>query len=319
MSQAQRRISLLSLILLLNTMVFGVSLDCRKVKTSVEKIICADAELSALDANLSKIFQKTIQTKLYKEEIIKDQQIWQEIVRDKWCTTGKSDTHGSKQKIDSYRECLREAYRNRINILSLANQQYSLLQSQDKNICTPILDILNSDIETYGRFTPEKHSEFNWLQWENKYKLYNNPRGNGEAEFYPSAEFDINNDGKKEIVWHLFYYGKYGDEYEDIDYSPLKSFDDLNGSTTSVIFNSSSYQISYQDVVDSFNKPSLYIKPFKLGSSYFLALFGYSGGVDFGHHSTLYLTNKIEIVKFNKNNELSNVCSFRKNIENNKE
>ena len=98
----------------------------------------------------------------------------------------------------------------------------------------------------------------------------------------------------------------------------LKSLDDLNGSTTSVIFNSPSYQISYQDVVDSFNKPSLYIKPFKLGSSYFLALFGYSGGVDFGHYSTLYLMNKIEIVKFNKNNELSNVCSFRKNIENNK-
>lgn len=192
-------------------------------------------------------------------------------------------------------------------------------------ICTSILDMLNNDIEHYGRFIPEKHSEFTWLKWENKYKLYNatlNPKGNekiGEPEFYQSAEFDINNDGNNEIVWYVFDYGKYGDEYENINYSSLKAFNDINGSTTKTIFNPSIVQIGYQKVADSFGQPSLYIKPFKLGSSYFLALFGYSGDVNFGHHSAFYLTNSVLLVNFNKNNKLNNVCYFKKNLENKKD
>jgi len=266
---------LLTLMLLLSISLFGASFDCAKASSNVEKMICADPELSALDDNLSKVFKETIQLELYKEEIKKDQKIWQKIVRDKWCTSGRSDTYGIKQKINSRRECLVDAYRDRINILSLENKKYALLKSQDENICTSILEIFNNDIKHYGRFIPEKHSEFTWLKWENKYKLYNatlNPKGNekiGEPEFYQSAEFDINNDGKKEIVWHFFDYGKYGDEYENIDYSPLKAFNDINGSTTNIIFNSSTNQIDYQNVADSFGQPSLYIKPFKLGSSYF--------------------------------------------------
>lgn len=316
---------LLTLILLLSVSLFGASFDCAKATTKVEKMICADPELSALDENLSKAFKEAMSATNDKEQLKKDQKIWQKIVRDKWCTEGRSDTYGIKQKINSHRECLVNAYRNRINILLFSNEKYTIVKGQDKNICTSVLKMFNNDIEHYGKFIPENHSEFNWLKWENKYKLYNatlNPKGNekiGEPEFYQSAEFDLNNDGKNEIVWYFFDYGKYGDEYETIDFSPLKSFNEINGSTTSIIFNSSTVQIDYQNVADNFTQPSLYIKPLKLGSSYFLALFGYSGGIDFGHHSAFYLTNSVEIVNFNKNNKLNNVCSFKKNLKNDKD
>ncbi|WP_295056151.1 hypothetical protein [Sulfuricurvum sp.] len=314
----------LTLIFFLSVSLFGASFDCTKASTKVEKMICADPELSKLDENLSNIFKEAVQIESYKEEIIKDQRVWQKVVRDKWCITGRSDIYGEK-KINPLHQCLRNAYRDRINILSLINKKYTLSQSHNENICTPILDILNNDLGIYGRFVPEKHSEFNWLKWENKYKLYNsnlNPKDNeriGELKFYQSAEFDINNDGNNEIVWYFFNYGKYGDEYENIDYSPLISLNDINGSTTSTIFNSSTIQIDYQNVADNFGQLSLYVKPFRFDSSYLLALFGYSKNINFGHHSSLYLTDMIKVVRFNKDNVLNDVCFFKKNLQNNKD
>jgi uncharacterized protein len=319
---------LLTLIFLLSVTVFGASFDCAKATSKVEKMICADAELSALDEKLSKTFKEAIQIESYREEIKKDQRIWQKIVRDKWCTTGKSDIYSEKQIVTSLRECLVSAYQDRIKVLSLTNRQYILVDSQNKNICSPVLDIINSDIDQYGRFIPENHAEFNWLKWENKYELYNgtlNPKGNeriGQPKFYQSAEFDINNDGKNEIVWYFFDYGKYGDEYERIYYTPVKLLHDINGSTTNNIFNSKLNQLdesNYLKFGKNFGQRSFYIKPFRYGSSYLLALFGYSNSINYGHHSAFYLTDSIAISYFNENNKMNDVCYFKKNLQNNKD
>lgn len=67
---------LLTLILLLTTTLFGASFDCTKAKTNVEKMICADEELSALDENLSKAFKEALTNTEDKEKLKKEQFAW---------------------------------------------------------------------------------------------------------------------------------------------------------------------------------------------------------------------------------------------------
>ncbi|MDD2367918.1 MAG: lysozyme inhibitor LprI family protein [Sulfuricurvum sp.] len=68
--------TLLTLILLLSISLFVVSFDCAKAKTNVEKMICADPELSALDENLSKVFKEALKSTDDKEQLKKEQFAW---------------------------------------------------------------------------------------------------------------------------------------------------------------------------------------------------------------------------------------------------
>lgn len=67
---------LLSLILLLNISLFGASFDCAKALSNVEKMICADPELSALDENFSKAFKEAMKNTEDKEDLKKEQFTW---------------------------------------------------------------------------------------------------------------------------------------------------------------------------------------------------------------------------------------------------
>lgn len=55
---------------------FGASFDCTKAKTNIEKMICADPELSALDENLSKVFKESLKSADDKEQLKKEQFAW---------------------------------------------------------------------------------------------------------------------------------------------------------------------------------------------------------------------------------------------------
>lgn len=66
----------LILMLLLNVSLFGASFDCAKAKTDVEKMICANPELSALDENLSNAFKEAMRESSDKGKLKKEQFAW---------------------------------------------------------------------------------------------------------------------------------------------------------------------------------------------------------------------------------------------------
>lgn len=89
--------TLLTLLLLLSISLFGASFDCAKAITKVEKMICADDQLSALDENLSKVFKEAMNSTENKEQLQKEQFAWMR-ERDK-CKSN---------------ECLQQHYNNQI-------------------------------------------------------------------------------------------------------------------------------------------------------------------------------------------------------------
>jgi uncharacterized protein YecT (DUF1311 family) len=82
----------------------GPSFDCAKAASEVEKIICADDELSRLDDSLSKAYQKALNTRI-KDQIIESQKQWMKNGRDE-CKNA---------------ECLKKAYEIRIKELGLSS------------------------------------------------------------------------------------------------------------------------------------------------------------------------------------------------------
>lgn len=67
---------LLIIIFLSTVSVFGASFDCAKATTKVEKMICADPELSALDEKLSKTFNEAMNATKDKNQLKENQYYW---------------------------------------------------------------------------------------------------------------------------------------------------------------------------------------------------------------------------------------------------
>lgn len=91
-----------------------------------------------------------------------------------------------------------------ISSISFADE-YILVMSKDDNVCKHILKLYNDDFKKYGAVKYDQHDEFNAIKWERKrvYKI----NEKGEKDYYYSVKetmllsnFDINNDGKEEIV-----------------------------------------------------------------------------------------------------------------------
>lgn len=72
---------------------------------------------------------------------------------------------------------------------------YLLAMSKDKVLCESMLGLYNKDMDTYGRINYDAHEIFSRIEWENIDTL-------NEDSFthVQRAIFDINNDGKNELV-----------------------------------------------------------------------------------------------------------------------
>ncbi|MFH0783567.1 MAG: lysozyme inhibitor LprI family protein [Pseudomonadota bacterium] len=80
----------------------AASFDCTKATTTVEKLVCSDAELSKLDEELATIYASALAATKYSDAVKKEQRIWLK-ARNNSC---------------SENECLRTMYINRKNGLS---------------------------------------------------------------------------------------------------------------------------------------------------------------------------------------------------------
>lgn len=103
----------LTFILLLSVSLFGASFDCAKAKTNVEKMICADPDLSALDENLSKAFKEAMNSTENKEQLKKEQFAWMK-----------------ERNQCLNKECIANSYLSRIDLIKI-----------DNNICNLILKL----------------------------------------------------------------------------------------------------------------------------------------------------------------------------------
>jgi len=80
--------------------------------------------------------------------------------------------------------------------------EYSLLMSRDEKVCTHMLDLFNHDLKEYGYEKYDQHEEFRSIGW--KRETISRMEGNREVtDFVEVAYFDINNDGKLDLVFRL--------------------------------------------------------------------------------------------------------------------
>ena len=170
--------------------VHAASFDCAEAGTDVEKIICANTELSKLDEKLSKLY-KEIFIKIPDEESFKQsQRKWIE-----WRNRCNDIT------------CIRDRYMERIEALNQENQfkseeSYSLVMSKNDKLCDHMLDLFNEDISKYGwngDSHQEKHEEFKRIPW-GQARFSSEIHGHTEYTNVDGALFDFDNDGVNDFV-----------------------------------------------------------------------------------------------------------------------
>lgn len=154
----------------------AASFDCAKAGTKVEKLICGDAELSTLDDDLNAAYKTAVQDKKQADNIKQAQKRWMKE------RNGCADA-----------DCVKQAYDTRLAMLT---QNYTLVMSKDTRLCNAMLALYNNDMKAYKRIWYDRHEIFSSIEWQTDDDL--------DIEH---AFFDINNDGKNELVikktWHL--------------------------------------------------------------------------------------------------------------------
>lgn len=127
---------LLSMVLLLGMQVmawpvWAASFDCNKAKTKVEKLICRHADLSMLDDELGKHYQKLLVVSNDKTKVIKSERHWLRKTRN------QCQTHA----------CLHQVYVKRIRTLkTLLKFTYHFILTRGKGVpvCKAYLKRLNA-------------------------------------------------------------------------------------------------------------------------------------------------------------------------------
>lgn len=168
----------------------AASFDCGKASTKVEKLICADAELSKLDEAIAKVYGEVLK-KFPDEALLKKQQR-------EWLKARNRCKEVS---------CLGDYYRGRLAELNEANvfkaeESYTLVMSKDDELCNHMLQLFNQDLKKYGwrgDEHQEEHEEFKRVPWEPaRFSFVID--GRTEYRDVEGALFDFNNDGVKDFV-----------------------------------------------------------------------------------------------------------------------
>jgi uncharacterized protein len=199
--------------LLLTPSAQGVSFDCGKVGTKVERIICDDLEISKLDDELNAAYKAVLQDEKQADLFRLTQKQW------------------LKKRNDCFDvDCVKLAYRERISKLAstkntagaqtqaratlqvvkkqsanpdLSNtESYTLVMSKDDELCNHMLQLFNEDLKKYGwngDAHHEEHEEFKRVPWKTA-QFSSVIDGRVEYTDIEGALFDFNNDGVQDFV-----------------------------------------------------------------------------------------------------------------------
>jgi len=168
----------------------AASFDCGKAQSTVEKMVCTDAELSRLDEEIAKVYGEVLK-KFPDEALLKKQQ------------RGWLKARNRCKDIS----CLSDYYRGRLAELNEANvfkaeESYALVMSKDDELCNHMLQLFNQDLKQYGWRGDEhqdEHEEFKRVPWQParfSFDYY----GHTQYRDVEGALFDFNNDGVQDFV-----------------------------------------------------------------------------------------------------------------------
>lgn len=102
-----------SMSVLLNLTAHAASFDCAKAGTNVEKLVCADAELSKLDERMAKNYNDALKTYPVPGALKLRQKQW--LKRRNACVPVEADPYHEQDVIDkSTTNCLKESYEQRL-------------------------------------------------------------------------------------------------------------------------------------------------------------------------------------------------------------
>lgn len=168
----------------------AASFDCGKAQSKVEKMICADAELSRLDEEIAKVYGEVLK-KITDEALLKKQQ------------RGWFKARNRCKDIS----CLNDHYRGRLAELNEANvfkaeESYTLVMSKDDELCNHMMELFNQDLKKYGwrgDEHQEEHEEFKRIPWQPA-RFSSVIDGRVEYRDVEGALFDFNNDGVQDFV-----------------------------------------------------------------------------------------------------------------------
>ena len=184
MNEIQKRLSLLSAILLgwIVLSAQGASFDCAKAGTKVEHLICDDPEISKLDDELGVAYKTALQDEKQADYIKYVQKQWMKD-RNECADVG----------------CVKRAYEERLTTLSFSNgDSYSLAMSKDPKLCNAMLTLYNEDMKNFHGIRYDQHEMFTRM-WKSVDQDEANHPTYGCSQLWRGI-FDINNDGKNELV-----------------------------------------------------------------------------------------------------------------------
>ena len=216
--------------------------------------------------------------------------------------------------------------------------EYVLVMSKDDNVCQHMLKVYNDDLKKYGEIKYDKHDEFKSIKWnEKKYYRLNN----GKKE-YPKppietnttvllSEYDINNDGKNEIVVRnesyyknilsddLYYFKNedailFRDDAFDIKVLYTKATGNVSSGGQNTYKLKELPQFLYLGIGDKEAKAYyslggyIYINPFFFAGTYYLDVKDEVPTENKGIYSSKFLV----ILKYTKDNQRKDTCYYLK-------
>ncbi len=197
----------------------AASFDCGKAKSTVEKMVCTDTDLSKLDEEIAKVYGEVFKKSLDEALLKKQQRGW---------------LKARNQCKDI--SCLSDYYRGRLAELNEANvfkaeESYTLVMSKDDDLCNHMLQLFNQDLKHYGwqgDEHQEEHEEFKRVPWAPA-RFSSVINGRVEYTDAEGALFDFNNDGVQDFVvrWQASLSGHRADTLDIFDAEVAKRANDL--------------------------------------------------------------------------------------------
>lgn len=209
---------------------------------------------------------------------------------------------------------------------------YLLVMSKDDKLCQNINSMFNNDLFKHKEVRLEDHKEFNAVVWDKEFEFFDypnderitKPRCDNKQSFgCKNAIFDINNDGKDELVAYMDerLYGM--PSYNHIQWVAQDPNASLEFHYVKRL--QSSHDHEYKELPiqkvdkDDFkfyittSSSHVLLRPFKLANTFFIATFFNTHGRDnwdgLGYRSQdLNDNNMVSISKYDANNEQHDLC-----------
>lgn len=176
--------------------------DCVHIKdhNSTEYTICMNDVLHLQNDSINDLYEKALGVIIeeYKDYLIENQTRWLE--KRKECGQDIRCIYEIHLQRYPYLKEYRIKYRDRKR-----DDRYYLVVSKEPKVCQFTYRIFNDDLEKYGKLELEKRKEFQAIKWDKKFEFFTydgEPTRHCKSEDIGCKEgiFDINNDGKDEMV-----------------------------------------------------------------------------------------------------------------------